>query len=320
MPAWPMTYLRTYGSRADPATGLTWGFIWLSLTVVVIVTALVTVGVLARRVRGGAGALSALPAERGASGTAWFTIGLTLTIIALIGALGWTLQALAAIDSPARQPTLTLDVTGHQWWWEARYNDADPSQVFATANEIHIPVGQPVAIRLHGADVIHSFWVPALTGKTETIPGRTNIAWVEADKAGVYRGQCTEYCGLQHAHMAVLVFADPPAAFSAWRAAQAAVATAAPAPSVVAGQGVFADHCAVCHTVRGTDAGGIAGPDLTHLMSRTTLAAGALPNTTGALSGWLLDPQGSKPGAKMPATNLSGPEVGRLVAYLETLR
>jgi cytochrome c oxidase subunit II len=318
MSAWPMNYLRTYGPRADPATALTWGLIWLSVAVVVIVTVLVAVAIIVRRVRGGASALAGLPAETGPSGMAWITIGLALTVIALIGALAWTLQALAAIDSPATKPALTLDVTGHQWWWEVAYHGGDVSQDFATANEIHIPVGQPVVVRLHGADVIHSFWVPALTGKTETIPGRTNLTWLQADKAGVYRGQCAEYCGVQHAHMAVFVVAQPPAAFAAWRAGQSAAA--APTAATAAGQSVFADHCAVCHTVRGTDAGGIVGPDLTHLMSRQTLAAGALPNTTGALSGWILDPQSAKPGARMPATNLSGPELGQLVAYLETLR
>jgi cytochrome c oxidase subunit 2 len=249
-------------------------------------------------------------------GLRWIGIGLALTILALIAALARTVAVMAAIGAPAGQPALTLEITGHQWWWEVRYLGPTPDQTFVTANEIHIPTGRPVLVKLNGADVIHSFWIPALAGKTDTIPGRTNLTWMQADRAGLYRGQCTEYCGVQHAHMAAFVTADPPAAFEAWRANQ--LRAAAPADSE--GETLFVQRCGACHTVRGTDAGGVAGPDLTHLMSRQTLAAGTVPNTRSGLSGWIANPQALKPGARMPAADLSGPELGRVAAYLETLK
>jgi cytochrome c oxidase subunit 2 len=314
-----MNYLHTFGPRADPATTLTWGLLWISIVVTVVVTGLVVVGIIMRRAKSaGAGALP--PAYKGASGLAWIYVGLALTGVALTVSLVWTVEVLAAITSPGSRPALTLDVTGHQWWWEVRYLGDRPGETFVTANEIHIPTGRPVLVKLAGADVIHSFWVPALTGKTDTIPGRTNLAWLQADRPGVYRGQCTEYCGLQHAHMAVYVIAQPPAAFDAWQAAQLRPAAAPSGGEASAGAAVFQHHCSTCHAVRGTPAHGSRGPDLTHLMSRQTLAAGVLPNDTGALSGWISNPGALKPGAKMPATNLSGPDLLAVTAYLETLQ
>jgi len=175
-------------------------------------------------------------------------------------------------------------------------------------------------VELTGADVIHSFWIPALAGKTDTIPGRTNLTWLQADRPGVYRGQCTEYCGAQHAHMAAFVVADTPAAFEAWRRGQLAPAPTPASPLTMAGARVFQAHCSACHAVRGTQADGIVGPDLTHLMSRQTIAAGALPNDGASLAGWVANPQALKPEAKMPANNLTGPQLNAVVAYLETLR
>lgn len=332
----PMGYLRTYGPRADPATALMWGLIVLSLAVVAIITVLVILGVLVRRRRGHAEAMAALPAERGAGGLAWFYVGMPLTVVALVGTLVWTVAVLAAVDSPAVKPRLTIEVTGHQWWWEARYLSANPSETFATANEIHIPTGEPVLIKLVGADVIHSFWIPALTGKTDTIPGQTNIAWLQTGRPGVYHGQCAEFCGVQHAHMGLDVVAQSPAAFEAWRQGQLQPASAPVTPPQVLGQDLFVEHCGACHAIRGTDsqdtapdfagpvslasAGGVVGPDLTHLMSRSSLAAGTVPNTVGGLSGWIANPQALKPGAQMPATYLSGSQLSSVVSYLETLR
>jgi cytochrome c oxidase subunit II len=313
----PLNYLRTYGPRADPVTALTWGLTILSLAVVAIIAALVLVGVLVRGRRLSEAALTA-PAEPGADGLAWIVVGLALTMVALVGALIWTMRATASVDSPASPPHLTLEITSHQWWWEARYPGDGAGQSFATANEIHVPVGQPVMLHLAAVDVIHSFWIPSLTGKTDMIPGRTNIAWLQADRAGVYRGTCGEYCGVQHAHMALFVIAQPAADFAAWREAQLKPAVVAPAAA--AGAAVFDANCGRCHTVRGAPARGVIGPDLTHLMSRQTLAAGALPNTTGALMGWIANPQALKPGARMPATYLTGPQLAQLRAYLETLK
>ncbi|MGI8841775.1 MAG: cytochrome c oxidase subunit II, partial [Caulobacteraceae bacterium] len=317
---WPMNYLRTAGPRADPVTALTWGLIALSLTVIAAVTIAVAAGVMVRKSSLAAADLPEAPVGRAAGGLAWFYVGMPLTVLALIGALIWTLAALAAVDSPATRPALTLTVTGHQWWWGVRYAGARPGEGFDTANEIPVPVGPPVLIHLVGADVIHSFWVPALTGKTDTIPGRANIAWLQADRAGVYRGQCTEYCGLQHAHMAVYVIAQPPSDFEAWRQGQLEAAAPPADGEQTIGEGVLASRCGACHTVRGTPAHGVKGPDLTHLMSRRTIAAGALDNTVANLSGWISDPQALKPGAKMPATWLSGPQLAALRAYLETLK
>ena len=314
-PDWPMTYLQTYGPRADPAAALTWGLTGISLAVVIIITALVAIGVLARRSRALAGAEP--PAARpGPPGLGWLYIGLGLTSAALVVSLIWTVQVLAQINSPAGRPALTLEVTGHQWWWEVRYLGATPDQTFVTANEIHIPVGQPILVKVMSADVIHSFWVPALTGKTDTVPGRVNISWLQADRAGVYRGQCTEYCGEQHAHMALYVMADPPAVFEAWRQAQIRPA----ADPASGGEAVFQTRCGACHAVRGTAAGGLVGPDLTHLMSRRTIASGTLPNDGATLAGWISNPQALKPGAHMPATNLSGPDLNAVTAYVETLQ
>jgi cytochrome c oxidase subunit 2 len=312
----PLGYLETAGPHADPATPLTWGLLIISVAVVAIVTVLVVAGVVVRRAPRGGEA----PVREGPPAHAWFYVGMTLTCVTLVVSAVWTFQVLAAVNSPATKPALTIQVIGHQWWWEVRYKGAAPADGFATANEIHIPAGQPVLAELTGADVIHSFWIPALAGKTDTIPGRMNLTWLQADHPGLYRGQCTEYCGAQHAHMAVFVVADAPAAFAAWRQAQLATAPPPATPQAIAGAQVFQARCSACHAVRGTGADGIVGPDLTHLMSRQTLAAGALPNRESSLAGWVSDPQAIKPDAKMPATNLSGPELNAVVAYLETLK
>lgn len=315
-PHWPMGYLETFGPRADPVTALAWGLIVLSCAVCAIVAVLVLAGVLARRSRAGEPA----SIRRGQGALAWVWGGVAVSAVALLACLVWTVQVLAAIDSPPTRPALTIEVTGHQWWWEARYLSDRPDQVFTTANEIHVPVGRPVLIKLASADVIHSFWVPALTGKTDTIPGRTNVSWLQADRPGVYRGQCTEYCGEDHALMAFYVVAQPPAAFEAWRRGQLATPAAPAAPQAVRGAALFQDHCSVCHRVAGTDADGVVGPDLTHLMSRSTIASGILPNTGADLAGWVSDPQALKPATRMPPTNLSGPDLHAVVAYLETLK
>jgi cytochrome c oxidase subunit 2 len=313
-----MGYLETFGPRADPVTALGWGLLGLSCAVVIIVTLLVLFGVLARRQRGARP--GEMDVQRGAGGLRWIYVGLSLTVVTLVASLIWTIGVVAAVGTPRSRPAVTLQVTGHQWWWEVAYQPDKPARAFVTANEIHIPVGVPVEVRLTGADVIHSFWVPALTGKTDTIPGRTNVSWLQADRPGLYRGQCAEYCGMQHAHMALYVVAEPQAQFDAWLVAQRAASSTPVAVEPVAGAQIFLSRCGACHTVRGTDAGGVVGPDLTHLMSRRTIAAGTLPNNPLTLSGWVANPQALKPGARMPPTYLSGPQLAALRAYLETLR
>jgi len=239
--------------------------------------------------------------------------GAVLPTIVLIPLLLWTFDTLAAIDPRARPADLVVDVVGKQWWWEIRYRDTIPSRTFATANELHIPVGKRVELRLTSTDVIHSFWIPELQGKTDLIPGRENVSWIEAGRPGEYGGQCAEYCGIQHTTMGLLVVAQPQAEYERWAANQRG-SSAAPADSA------FLRACAPCHTVRGTPAGGRLGPDLTHVASRRTLAAGLLPNTPGHLGGWIANPQALKPGSRMPRVPMSRDEFRLIHQYVLTLR
>ena len=226
-----------------------------------------------------------------------------------------------AVTATPGHEALQIRVTGHQWWWEVQYRDSLAQHWVTTANEIHIPVGRPVAVELVSADVIHSFWPPSLSGKRDLIPGRENSLWLQADQAGEYRGQCAEFCGHQHANMAFLVVAEPAERFARWLVQQRDTA-ATPADSLSArGREVFlGTSCPMCHAIAGTPAGSRVGPDLTHLASRRTIAAGTLPNTPVNLAGWILDPQAIKPAAKMPSTALTGPDLRALIAYLGTLR
>jgi cytochrome c oxidase subunit 2 len=216
---------------------------------------------------------------------------------------------------------LQLRATGHQWWWEVEYRDALPGNWATTANEIHVPVGRPVVIELRATDVIHSFWVPNLGVKRDMIPGEETSIWFQADSPGVYRGLCAEFCGYQHAKMAFEVVAEPPERFAAWLAGQRDTART-PADSVEArGQEVFlASTCVMCHAIGGTPAGSRVGPNLTHLASRRTIGAGSLPNTRGNLAGWIVDPQGIKPGVRMPPSSIQPDDLQALLVYLERLR
>jgi cytochrome c oxidase subunit II len=244
--------------------------------------------------------------------------GAALPALILVPLLFWTFGTLAAIDPRARPADLVVDVVGKQWWWEIRYRDTVPSRTFITANELHVPVGKRVELRLTSTDVIHSFWVPELQGKTDLIPGRENVAWIEASRPGEYGGQCAEYCGLQHATMGLLVVAQSEAEFERWAAGQRASARA----DTVNAQGreAFVRACGYCHTVRGTQAGGRMGPELTHVASRRSLAAGLLPNTPGHLGGWIANPQALKPGSNMPRIPMSRDEFRLIHLYLQTLR
>jgi cytochrome c oxidase subunit 2 len=239
----------------------------------------------------------------------------------LVPLLFWTMRTLAALDPEQRRPDLVVEVTGKQWWWEARYRDSRPSRNFVTANEVHIPVGRRVELRLTSTDVIHSFWVPQLQGKTDLIPGRENVTWIEASRPGIYRGRCAEYCGHQHANMGFLVVAQSPEEYEAWAARQRRPA-AEPGDSIgrVGRQAFLESACALCHAVRGTPAGGNAGPDLTHVAGRRTLAAALLPNTPGHLGGWITNPQALKPGSRMPRVPLSPEAFQHIHQYIQTLK
>jgi cytochrome c oxidase subunit 2 len=222
-------------------------------------------------------------------------------------------------EQPAAASTkLTVQAIGHQWYWEFRY-PGTPNAV--TADEMHIPVRTPVLIQAKTADVVHEVWVPQLNRKIDTIPGQNNEIELYADKVGRYRGECNQYCGLQHAHMDFYVFADPPAKFRAWLRAQARPAHAPAGGLAHAGESVFmTGPCSSCHTIRGTAAHGTVGPDLTHLASRTTLAGLTIPNRKGYLAGWIMDSQHIKPGNQMPDINLTGRQLQALLAYLEGLK
>lgn len=321
---WPMGYLVTHGPAADPATRLNWGLMAISVTVMGIITALLLYASLRRRPPLPPTENGFPPPQPDTGGVSWIYIGSALTVAVLFGTTIWTILTLSAVAAPHRAPSLTLEVTGHQWWWEVRYRGAANSEVMTTANEIHIPVGEPVHIRLESGDVIHSFWVPKLGGKTDLIPGQTNFTWLQADRPGTYRGQCAEFCGPQHAHMALYVVAEERAAFDAWLGHQKAEAMPPRSPQTISGREVFEARCSVCHIVRGdaADAGaaGRLGPDLTHLMSRSTIAAGRLPNNSGSLHGWIANAQDIKPGTRMPRMALSPEELHAVVAYLETLK
>jgi cytochrome c oxidase subunit II len=318
-----LSYITGYGPKNYPVVSLLWGSIILSVAVVTIIAVFVLAGVIWRSRRVGVEGLRGVPLERSGSGLPFIYVGVVLTFVALLVYTVWNYQVLAAIAMPPSNTTLTVNVIGHQWWWQVNYQAGHGAPAFTTANEIHIPVGKPVKIELASADVIHSFWVPALTGKMDTIPGQRNVTWLQADKAGIYRGQCTEYCGLQHAHMAFMVIAEPDAQFETWRRQQLTDPKTPPESEMQAvdrGKQVFMRHCAVCHTVRGTMALGKIGPDLSHLMNRKTIAAGTLPNTIGALSGWISNPQHIKPGNFMPPLDLSGPELASLRDFLTSLQ
>jgi cytochrome c oxidase subunit 2 len=217
----------------------------------------------------------------------------------------------------ASDDAVTIKLTGYRWWWKVEYPDASPSNHVVTANEIHIPVGRPVLINTHSQDVIHSFWIPALAGKRDLIPGHPSAIWLQADRPGTFEGQCAEFCGLQHAHMRLLVVAEPEEKFQAWVDSQRKPAEAPADPMARRGMEVFVTGpCALCHSIRGTEAAGQVAPDLTHLASRAKLAAGTLPNTPGHLGGWIINSQSVKPGNAMPAVSLSPEDLQALLAYL----
>jgi cytochrome c oxidase subunit 2 len=213
-----------------------------------------------------------------------------------------------------------IRVTGQQWWWKVEYQDPRTDRQVVTANELRLPVGRPAVIELVADDVIHSFWIPNLAGKQDLIPGRTNQLVLNPRRTGVFRGQCAEFCGLQHAQMALDAVVDRPEAFEAWRQAQLKPAATPTSPAQVRGQQVFMrSACASCHQITGTDAAGQTGPDLTHVAGRRRIAAGSLPNGPPGLLAWLHDTQDLKPGAQMPEVALSRDDLDDLVAYLASL-
>ena len=307
------------GRGADELARLFWFFTGICGVIWVLVLLVLAVAVWRRR----AGVSDPLDLDASRESRMTGVVGGAVAVSAVI-LVGLTLLSFFANRTLAdigKDSQLTIRVTGHQWWWEVRYEYPEPDRVFTTANEIHIPAGQPVRLILASTDVIHSFWVPSLSGKLDLIPGRENLLDIEAHAPGVYRGQCAEFCGEQHANMAVLVKADTRRDFDAWVDAQIKPAPEPSADEPRLGHDMFlSSSCVMCHRIRGTLAGGSVAPDLTHLASRSTIAAGTLPLSRGNLAAWIIDPQGIKPGAHMPVTELKPVELNAIVAYLETLK
>lgn len=244
--------------------------------------------------------------------------------VSVVLLFGLVVASVATDLSLARLPlrdAVNIDMTAHMWWWEMRYVDGPPTHVFATANEMHIPVGRPVIVTLRSDDVIHSFWVPNLHGKKDLIPGRTALIEFQADRPGVFRGQCAEFCGYQHANMAFVVVAESPEQYERWAEHQRQPAEPPQDPLLKRGHEVFqGSTCAMCHAIVGAEAAGRRAPDLTHLVSRQTIGAGLLPNTPGHLAGWVVDAPALKPGVMMPPNPLPPDDLQALLAYLGSLK
>lgn len=295
---------------------------WLLTIIAAVVCVIIAVLVLVPALRGWrATRMRELPALHRGDGERWIVIGgIAIPVAMLLGVFVVTAATLSKTSHPPTRARFMIQVTGHQWWWEVHYPSPDPQQNITTANEIHIPIGEPIALRVDSRDVIHSFWVPQLHGKIDVIPGQTNTFWFRADSAGVYRGQCAEYCGIQHTNMALQVVAEPRPQFEAWLAQQRRPAATPSNDLALAGRAAFERQaCSLCHAIQGTAAGGKMGPDLTHVASRMMLGAGTIPNTPGHLAGWIMNSQTIKPGNDMPQMYIDGASLHAIMAYLATL-
>lgn len=295
------------GPGAAQIASLWWVIFWIATAIFVIVVGFLAVAVLRGR-------RSQVRVDRDIPWGERFIViaGVIIPSVILIGV--FVLSQIDLSTTSKEDPTMTVEVVGRLWWWEARYPNGA-----VTANEIHIPAGQPVRFKLLSEDAIHSFWVPRLQGKVDHIPGRVNYLTLEADEPGRYRGQCAEFCGLEHAKMAFYVVADSPERFQSWLEEQTRPAEE-PSGAAAEGEKVFlTTTCAGCHAVAGTSADADIGPDLTHIGSRGTLAAGTIPNTRANMAEWITDPRAIKPGALMPPTELTGEQLDALLDYLEGL-
>jgi cytochrome c oxidase subunit II len=316
------------GPQAGRINGLWWLMFYTLLAVFLIVMCALLLAAFRRR-RPFSGEMADMPdtkpepaRERRMSHTVMGGVVITIVIlfVLLISSYltGHSLYSVASTSGPG---ALTVEVTGHQWWWDVKYSSEPPSQMVQTANEIHIPVGRPVLFKLTSNDVIHSFWIPNLHGKMDLVPGHVTNIWIRADRTGTYRGQCAEFCGYQHAHMAFTVVVESAEQFKAWYDAQLRPAPQPSTPEQTRGQQVFlSSPCIMCHRIQGTDAGGRVGPDLTHIASRPTIGAGTLENTRGNLAGWVVDSQKIKPGNRMPPNNIDPQDLQALLDYLQSLK
>ncbi len=314
--------LDPHGAQAYTIHHLFQLFFWVTLVIYVLVLLAVLYVIVRRRREEPAALVAEIPTAQSEKRST-VTVGalVVLTIVILFVLLVFDFSAGRTIAALRENSDVQIKITGHQWWWEATYEDPVAHQEMTTANEFHIPVGSVVRFDLESHDVIHSFWVPELHGKKDLIPGHPTSVWLKADKPGTYEGQCAEFCGAQHAHMRFLVIAEPRDKYNAWldHARQ-------PAPEPVFenekhGKQVFmGSTCVMCHAIAGTSAGAGLGPDLTHVAGRLSLAAGTIPNNPGHLAGWIIDPQRIKPGVIMPQHNIPPKDLRDLLAYLETLK
>jgi cytochrome c oxidase subunit II len=308
----PPSALDPRGSGAERIAGLTYLLLWISGIVFVIVC----IGLAASVIRGRNKPDDVDKREMRWGGPFILISGGIIPAIVLAGVFVISVRDQSLLSRAAAGSTMTIDVVGHLWWWEARYPNGA-----VTANEIHIPVGETVRLRLTTDDVIHSFWVPQLQAKTDMINGHVNYMWLDADEPGRYRGQCAEFCGLEHAKMLFFVVAEPRPVFDEWLDNEALDVAAPFTPTAEEGERIFLEgSCAGCHAIRGTEAGETLGPDLTHLATRETLASGIVPNNAANLEELILHPQAVKPGITMPPTSLSEDELNALVEYLQQLR
>lgn len=314
----PQNTMSPHGPAAHDISTLAWIVLVTFLVVTFIMWILIGWVALRRR-----GHFSDKPPVEPKGGHAWILIGgflIPLVVLTTMFVLNLNTLAQFPVGMNADPPP-EIRIIGHQWWWEIQYLVGPVQGHFTTANELHIPVGRDVDVELLTADVIHSFWVPELHGKLDMIPGQPNEIRLRADHAGIYRGQCAEFCGAQHAHMIILVVAQPEDQYQAWLAHQRAPASAPTNAEAQRGEQVFlSTACALCHTVRGTPAGGGVAPDLTHIASRMGLASNSFVNDTANLEAWVTHAQSLKPEVGMPdLTAYTGPEIQELVAYLQQL-
>jgi cytochrome c oxidase subunit II len=303
-----------------PLAGRTATLIWIALIggIVIFIGVMLLLWIALER---GSNPVAQRLSDRGG----WILVGISgvAVPVVVLGAFliysGWVGNVNAKVPPPDHD--LVIEVVGHRWWWDFRYKTDPPSQGLRVSNEFHIPTGVPVRLELKSLDVIHSFWVPNLHGKMDLVPGKTNVLTIQADEPGVYRGQCAEFCGLQHALMGFVVVAEPPEQYQAWMEAQRLPAPEPITEAQSRGQQVFLERsCGLCHAIRGTIAMAAVAPDLTHIASRRTLAAATVPNTRGHLGGWIIDSHGIKPGNHMPPNQLSPEDLNDLLTYLESLQ
>jgi len=315
------------GPQAHNIGQLWWLMFWVCSAVFVVVISLVLLAfVRGRRAAGGANhplSIELRPAvETERRQGLWIICGTVVTILILfVFLIDSFLVGRGLTAELAHKQGVNIEVTGHQWWWEVRYQNVDASSIFTTANEIHIPVGVPVTFTLKANDVIHSFWVPNLSGKKDLIPGKVATIWLQADQPGVYRGQCAEYCGHQHAHMALWIIAEPQEQFNNWHRNQIQAAVTPINADQQRGQQIFlSSTCVMCHAINGTPANSNIGPNLTHLATRSTIAAATLQNDSAHLMSWISDSQQIKPGNHMPPNPLTPDDLKSLVNYLQSLK